>query len=123
MLMDQTQQALNNNKVHPIEISAKFHQFFIYLHPFPDGNGRVGRLLSNYILAKKEQPLIIIKKEQKEKYIESLKIAHKHNDPDPIMSFFIETSIERMKSEIKQMDKKIPQTTEKAKGKGLSFIF
>jgi len=122
-LMEQTQKVLDDAKVHPIEISAKFHYFFIYLHPFPDGNGRIGRLFSNYILAKKEQPLLIIKKEQREQYIESLKLTHKHNNPDLISMFFIKTSMERMKSEIEEMNQKITQTRERTKGTGLSFIF
>ena len=34
-------------------IAARFHGFYEYLHPFRDGNGRLGRLMSNFILLKK----------------------------------------------------------------------
>lgn len=121
-LMDSTQAALDNGKVHPVEISAKFHQFFIYLHPFPDGNGRIGRLFSNFILAKKEHPLIIITKEQKKEYINALKQTQKHNDMDIISSFFLNTSIIRMNYELKQNKAEIANTQYK-KNQGLSFIF
>ena len=100
-----------NNKIdspenfHPLDISAIFHYHFIYLHPFRDGNGRLGRLLSNFILAKYNDPIIIIRKEQKERYIEALKISKKHNTTMPIVSFFFETSIERMKKEIAQKNR------------------
>jgi len=101
-LLEQTQTALDKSIDHPLTISAKFHKFFIYLHPFRDGNGRLGRLLSNFILAKSGHPLVIINQEKKNDYIEVLKASEKHRDLTPIVSFFFETSMERMKSEIAQ---------------------
>ena len=121
-LMDQTEAAIIQGKVHPVELSAKFHQFFIYLHPFPDGNGRIGRLFSNYILARLQHPLIIITKENKEDYINSLKACHKHKDTEIITSFFFKMSISRMNDELQNIQNKIPNTASK-KGKGMSFIF
>lgn len=44
--MDMAAGGVDEGKMHPMIISAKFHHFFIYLHPFADGNGRLGRLLS-----------------------------------------------------------------------------
>ena len=38
------------NVPHPMVLAARFHGFYEYLHPFRDGNGRTGRLVSNYIL-------------------------------------------------------------------------
>ena len=101
-LLDQTQNALSQQREHPLVISAKFHKFFIYLHPFRDGNGRLGRLLSNFILAKTNNPLVIISQDKKNMYIEALKSSHKHRDLTPIVNFFFSTSMERMKSEINQ---------------------
>ncbi|MEJ8590146.1 Fic family protein [Riemerella anatipestifer] len=34
---------MDENKVHPVALSTMFHKFFIYLHPFHYGNGRLGR--------------------------------------------------------------------------------
>lgn len=99
-LLYQTEQALQKKMGHPVEISATFHKYFIYLHPFRDGNGRLGRLLSNFILAKSGEPLIIITQEQKKDYIDALKASHKHKDMSPIVSFFFKTSIKRMEYEI-----------------------
>ncbi|MGC4130499.1 MAG: Fic family protein [Bergeyella sp.] len=101
-LLEQTQKVLDKKAEHPMVVSAKFHKFFIYLHPFRDGNGRLGRLLSNFILAKENHPLLIIPKDKKENYIEALKASDKHRDLTPIVSFFFNTAIERMKSEIAQ---------------------
>ncbi|WP_034672147.1 Fic family protein [Epilithonimonas caeni] len=101
-LLEQTQNVLDKNLEHPLSVSAKFHKFFIYLHPFRDGNGRLGRLLSNFILAKSGHPLVIINQEKKNNYIEALKASEKHRDSTPIVNFFIETSMQRMRSEIAQ---------------------
>ena len=83
-------------------ISAKFHHFFIYLHPFADGNGRLGRLISNFILAKNRLPLVIILSENKNNYIEALKACKKHKTHLPIINFFFETAVKQMKKEISQ---------------------
>lgn len=52
-LLTSTQNALDSGEIHPMIIAAKFHGFYEYLHPFRDGNGRLGRMFSNFILLKK----------------------------------------------------------------------
>lgn len=104
VLLEQTQKAIDLKSEHPVIISAKFHKFFIYLHPFRDGNGRLGRLLSNFILAKMKHPLIIIPSEQKNTYIDALKASEKHRDNTPIINYFFEVAIDRMLSEINQKE-------------------
>lgn len=101
-LLKSTQNAIDEGKVHPVVLSAMFHKFFIYLHPFHDGNGRLGRILSNFILAKKQHPLIIITDSKKENYVEALLSSHKHRDNTPIINFFFDTIMERMKYEISE---------------------
>lgn len=101
-LIKATQDIIEKGTVHPVNISASFHKFFIYLHPFRDGNGRLGRLLSNWILIKLKHPIIIIESKNKQQYIEALKSSHKHKDNSPIITFFFKTAIERMRKELKQ---------------------
>jgi len=102
ILLKSTQEAMDGDIDHPMAISAKFHFYFIYLHPFRDGNGRVGRLLSNFMLAKKGHPHLIVPAERKTKYIESLTASKKHRDFLPVISFFFETASDRMRHELEQ---------------------
>lgn len=102
LLAESAQQAIEKAELHPLEISARFHQFFIYLHAFPDGNGRTGRLISNFILAKFKLPHVIVTANDKTNYIDALKQAAKHQDPSILTAFFASISIERMQSEIDQ---------------------
>ncbi len=108
-LLQSTQQVLDSGKIHPIIIAAKFHGFYEYLHPFRDGNGRLGRLMSNFILLKKEQPLLIIPGSQREEYITALKYIKKERTDEFLIDFFFRTSIKRMEQEIEE--KKNPNST------------
>ena len=56
----------------PLKISAVFHGKFEKIHPFEDGNGRVGRILSNAILINQGYPPLIIRKSQRESYLKVL---------------------------------------------------
>ena len=51
---------------------AELHQDFIETHPFDDGNGRVVRLLINYVCLHLNWPPVIIKSEKRSEYIASL---------------------------------------------------
>ena len=63
---------IKNSKHHPIEFCARTHYIFEKIHPFGDGNGRVGRLLINFILWKNDFPLIIIENKKKNSYYKAL---------------------------------------------------
>ncbi|MCK4521430.1 MAG: Fic family protein [Nanoarchaeota archaeon] len=69
----------NNKKLHPLELAAVFHCIFERLHPFFDGNGRVGRLLLNFILLRNDYPVIIIQNKNKRRYYNALRRADDGN--------------------------------------------
>jgi Fic family protein len=59
--------------VHPIERLARVHLTFEHIHPFIDGNGRIGRVVLNYLLYQLGFPPIIVRTKGKEKYYATLR--------------------------------------------------
>ncbi|MBI4053099.1 MAG: Fic family protein [Candidatus Diapherotrites archaeon] len=59
-------------KTHPLKMAALFHGKFERIHPFADGNGRVGRFIINTILVNNGYPPLIIRKTQRLSYINCL---------------------------------------------------
>lgn len=66
----------NKNKIHPLILAFDFHKRYEKIHPFLDGNGRTGRLIMNKILMNGRYPPIIVYKENKESYFNSLTKAN-----------------------------------------------
>jgi len=61
----------NNLDQYFLDKIAKFHLDFETIHPFCDGNGRIGRVLINYQLLRLGLPMIIIRDKEKAKYYKS----------------------------------------------------
>lgn len=59
-------------ELHPVTLAALFHYKFVRIHPFDDGNGRISRLLVNYVLLKNNLPPAIIKSADKNNYLHAL---------------------------------------------------
>ena len=59
-------------RLSPVELAALFHYRYIRIHPFEDGNGRIARLLVNYILSRHGLPMIVVRSRKKQEYLEAL---------------------------------------------------
>ena len=55
-----------------LELASLFHYRYIRIHPFEDGNGRIARLLVNFILLRAGYPMIIVRSSDKDKYLSAL---------------------------------------------------
>jgi len=80
----------NKKKLHPLILAAYFHSAFETVHPFVDGNGRVGRLLMNFILHKYKYPMINIPDKKKYKYYKVLEISQIKGNLIPLVNFLVE---------------------------------
>ena len=71
-LVDWYNDAEKSGKFTPIELAAIFHYRYIRIHPFEDGNGRIARLMVNYILTRHNYPMIVVRSRKKKEYLEAL---------------------------------------------------
>lgn len=74
-LVDWYNKAEEEGKLSPVELAVLFHYRYIRIHPFEDGNGRIARLLVNYILTKHDYPMIVVRSRMKNEYLEALHAA------------------------------------------------
>jgi Fic family protein len=65
--------------LHPVTLASMLHYKFVRIHPFDDGNGRIARLLLNYVLLKNELPPVVIKTADKGGYLQALHDADTEN--------------------------------------------
>ncbi|UZE94272.1 MAG: Fic family protein [Candidatus Pacearchaeota archaeon] len=79
----------NKKKLHPLVLASYFHTEFERIHPFVDGNGRVGRLLMNFIMHKSHYPMINIPKKRKFKYYQVLQKMHRTGNLGSFVRFLI----------------------------------
>ncbi len=79
----------NKKKLHPVIIAAYVHVGFETVHPFVDGNGRVGRLLMNFILHKEKLPMINIPNKTKQKYYKALQSAQMKGNLRPFVELMV----------------------------------
>lgn len=71
-LVDWYNAAEAEGKLSPVELAALFHYRFIRIHPFEDGNGRIARLMMNFILHRHSYPMIVVRSRRKSEYLEAL---------------------------------------------------
>lgn len=79
----------NKHKFKPLVLAAIIHDQFEHIHPFQDGNGRVGRLLLNYILINNNYPPINIQIDDRQEYYKALQEYSKRGNLKPTLILLI----------------------------------
>lgn len=91
----------NKNKLHPVELAAIAHLKFVTIHPFGDGNGRVSRLVMNFILNKKDYPMLDISYDGRNSYYNSLERSQIRQEEAIFLRWFVGSYIREYKRYLK----------------------
>lgn len=83
-LLDEVQHAPEGD---PLTVAAYFHAVLENIHPFADGNGRLGRALTNYLLLLDRHPPVIVFEGDRTAYYGALEAWDAERDLDPLRLF------------------------------------
>ncbi len=85
----------NISKIHPVAFAAQTHHRLVHIHPFTEGNGRTARLFMNLLLMQKGYPIVIILKNDRQKYYRALEKADagKYDDLEKFIAQAVERSM------------------------------
>lgn len=79
----------HRDKIHPVVLAALVHLDFVTIHPFSDGNGRISRLMMNFVLNKKGFPMLNIPYEGRNSYYRALERSQISGSKDPFVTWFM----------------------------------
>jgi len=94
------------------------HWLIGYIHPFPDGNGRIARFMMNVMLASGGYPWIVIRVEDRTSYMETLESASVDGDIRPFASFIasriqgsMALTVQAASAPVRQVQRAKPKST------------
>jgi Fic family protein len=80
---------LMTGETEPIIRAVLGHYIFVYIHPYPDGNGRIGRFIMNAALAAGGFPWTVIRESRRDEYLSALEEATTSQDLRPFAVFVL----------------------------------
>lgn len=89
------------NKLHPVELAALVHLKFVTTHPFTDGNGRISRLMMNFILKKNNFPLLDIPYTKRTSYYNALERSQIKNEDNIFIQWFFRRYLQEFEGYVK----------------------
>jgi len=90
----------SQEKIEPVELAGMAHFRYVSIHPFGDGNGRVSRLIMNYILIKNNCPPLNIKYTDREKYYKAIEKGQIESNEIHFLKWFMKYYIKSNKKYI-----------------------
>ena len=110
---------LKVTKEHPLIVSSIFHYEFEFIHPFSDGNGRIGRLWQSVILGNYREvfyyiPIESVVKKYQQNYYNALEEAGALGESTPFVEFMLESIHQAVKEFLNQYQKSDPKSNLKS---------
>jgi Fic family protein len=78
----------NKDKIHAVELAALVHLKLVTIHPFADGNGRISRLMMNFVLNKHGFPMLNIAYEKRAGYYVALERSQTKREDSIFLQWF-----------------------------------
>lgn len=103
------------------KLAFDIHFQMVSIHPFADGNGRISRLLMNYVQAYHDFPMTIIFQEDKSEYYMALEKTRKDENIEVFRTFMFAQAYKYLKFEIENFRSKAKER--KIDDSGFSFLF
>ncbi|MFH0962105.1 MAG: Fic family protein [archaeon] len=89
--------AKSKSGMHPVELATLVHLKFVTIHPFGDGNGRMSRLLMNFVLNKRGFPLLNIPYEKRAGYYRALERSQLRGNEDIFLQWLFRKYLKEYK--------------------------
>ncbi len=122
VLMQNLVDWLNTSNIHPLIASCIFHYEFEFIHPFADGNGRMGRLWQTLMLSRWNPilaylPVETVIRKQQQQYYHALQQSDQAADSTPFIAFMLDAlhtaMLEVMVSDEQSSEKSAVKSSEK----------
>lgn len=88
----------NKARMHPVELAALVHLKFVTVHPFSDGNGRISRLIMNFVLNKNEYSMLNIEHKGRRTYYNALEKSQVNNNERIFSQWLFRTYLREQKT-------------------------
>jgi Fic family protein len=92
----------NKDKIHAVELASLVHLKFVSIHPFGDGNGRISRLMMNFVLHKHRYPMLNIAYKNRNSYYTALERSQLKKISQPFLMHIIRRYMKEYKNYLKK---------------------
>ena len=91
----------NKDKLNPVILAALVHLKFVTIHPFSDGNGRISRLMMNFVLNKNSCPMLNIEYSNRTAYYNALEHSQLNNKENVFVQYLVKRYLKTHKRYLK----------------------